>query len=368
MKKSLILIPVVAVLACADAKPAASIDGAPTFEEAASDRYEAGELNGIVLVARGDDVLFREAFGIADPGSGRELTPETPSRVASITKQFTAAAILRLAEENRLSLDDRIGSHLPEYPEPAASRITIRQMLNHSSGLPRPEQQTARETPRTSTKDRLNVFAPLPLDFEPGSEHDYSNSGYIVLGAIIEKVTGESFPVALQQLLFDPIGLHNTRAAFDDANIPDLASDVRRSDGRLVEDDYRLSDRGAPFSAGMLVSTVDDLAKWTRALHGGEVFEDPRSYQSMLSTPGGWEGNRSFDQWAYASGLFRARRDNGREFIFHDGRLGSYLADLRYYPLIDVTIVVLETAGGDVTGTADALENVAYAYFDLPED
>lgn len=368
MNKLLILVAMVALISCADAKTAASSDEVATFEQAASARHEAGELNGIVLVARGDEVLFRDAFGMADPVSGRELTIGTQSRIASVTKQFTAAAILMLAEENRLSLDDTIGSHLPGYPEPAASRITIRQMLNHSSGLARPEQETARETPQTATQDRLNVFASLPLDFEPGSEHDYSNSGYIVLGAIIEKVTNESFPVALQRLLFDPIGLDHTSAAFDDANVPGLASDLRRSSGRLVEDDYRLSDRGAPFSAGMLVSTVDDLAKWTRALHGGEVFEEPSSYQLMLTTPGGWEENRAFDQWAYASGLFQARRDNGREFIFHDGRLGSYLSDLRYYPALDVTIVVLETAGGDVTSTADALENVAFARFEPTEN
>ena len=368
MNKLLSLVSVVALISCAGAESAASLKEVPTFEEAASARHEAGELNGIVLVTRGDEVLFRDAFGIADPGSGRELTAETPSRIASVTKQFTAAAILRLAEERRLSLDDTIGAHLPEYPEPAASRITIRQMLNHSSGLPRPAQETARETPRTSTQDRLNAFASLSLDFEPGSEHDYSNSGYIVLGAIIEQVTGESFPVALQRLLFDPVGLEHTRAAFDDAIISGLASDVRRSGGGLVEDDYRISDRGAPFSAGMLVSTVDDLAKWTRALHGGEVFEEPSSYQLMLFTPGGWEENRAFDEWAYASGLFRARRNNGREFIFHDGRLGSYLADLRYYPALDVTVVVLETAGGDVTGTADALESVAFERFETTEN
>lgn len=348
---------------CTVAEPAASSKVSATFEEAASDRKNAGELNGIVLVTRGETVVFRDAFGLANATSGRELTADTKSRVASVTKQFTAAAILLLAEEGRLSLDDTIGSHLPNYPAPQADRITIRQMLNHSSGLPRPERKSAQETPQTSTQDRLEVFASLPLDFEPGSKHAYSNSGYIVLGAIIEKVTGESFPVALEALLFDPIGLRNTRAAFDDTIIPDLASDVRRSNGRLVEDDYRISDRGAPFSAGMLTSTVDDLAKWTRTLHKGEVFENPDSYRLMLATPGGWEENRAFDQWAYASGLFHARRDNGREFIFHDGRLGSYLADLRYYPALDVTVVVLETAGGDVTGTADALEDVAFELF-----
>lgn len=341
-------------------------DLAGTYHQAAVDLARAGDLNGIVLVAQGDEIVFEDAFGVAQLDPTRVLTIENKSRVASVTKQFTAASVLLLAEQGKLSLDDTVGMHLPDYPRPNADRITLRQLLNHSSGLPRPERDTMRETAQTSARDRLANFSTLPLDFTPGTQHQYSNSGYIVLGAIIEEITGETYPDAVRQLILEPVGLEQTIAAYDGTTVDRLASDLQRSNGEFAEDDYRISDRGAPFSAGMIVSTVRDLAKWTRALHAGEVFADSGSYDTMLATPGRWEDNRAFDQWAYASGLFHARRDNGREFVFHDGRLGAYLADLRYYPALDVTIVVLETANGDVTKTADAMEDIAFANFAQP--
>lgn len=334
----------------------------PTAIEIADERV--GEVptldfNGAVLVEQRGSVLYSDAKGVADFQSGQNFEIETPSRVASLTKQFTAAATFKLVEAGQIDLSDPVSDYLEGLPNDIG-RITIAQLLNHSSGLSRPSQDSASERPGMTTRERMGPFLALPLDFEPGSRHEYSNSGYIVLGAIIEKVSGRSYPDAIDEMLLKPLELQNTRALFDHEPHARLADDVRRSGGKLVQDDYRVSDRGAPFSAGMIVSTVGDLVAWTRALHEGRVFDDPDTLELMLATPGGWESNRAFDQWAYASGLFRARRDNGREFIFHDGRLGSYLADLRYYPEQDLVIAVIETAGGDVTATADALEDWAF--------
>ena len=345
--------------ACANA---ASTPAATTsFDEAARALAESGTLNGAVLVALGDEVVFSEGYGTADPDTGAPFTASTPSRVASITKQFTAATILRLVEQDRLDLDATIGELLPWFPQGPAHAITVSQLLNHSSGLARPAQGDMVETAQTSAKDRIAAFAEMPLQFAPGTQHRYSNSGYAVLGAIIEKVTGLSYAEAVTALVLQPLDLEATMPLADYQARPGLAISAVRDGSALKSDDYRISDRGAPWSAGMMTSTVADLFRWTRALHGGEVFDDAATLQTMLETPGGWEENRAFDNWAYASGLFRARRDNGRAFVFHDGRLGSYLADLRYYPEADLTIAVLETANGDVTATADRLEELAFA-------
>lgn len=350
------------VVACAaESPPAPSAKARADLEAAAAHLAESASLNGALLVAKGDEVLIERGIGIADPRTGTAFTSQTPSRIASLTKQFTAATVLRLVEEDRLALDQTIGDLLAWYPAGPARAVTVRQLLNHSGGLPRPERGDMVEMASTTARDRIEGFAALPLDFESGTRHSYSNSGYTVLGAIIEEITGQSYEEAVTALLLEPNGLSGTTPLRDGETRQRLASGVRLEGGTYVADDYRQSDRGAPWAAGMMTSTVRDLMRWTRSLHGGEVFESPETLMLMTDTPGGWEDNRAFDQWAYASGLFQARRNDGRTFIFHDGRLGSYLADLRYYPAHDLTIVVLETAGGDVTAAADLLEDAAFA-------
>lgn len=359
--KSLAFLVAAALVACST-QPAAD-KAAPTSSYAAViDRLsDEEEFNGIALVAHGEDILFEEARGLANVDPPRKMTTEHASRIASVTKQFTAATILRLMEQGMLSLDDTVADHLPQFAGLPAEKVTIAQLLNHSGGLPRPERGDTKETFRTSADDRMQGFMRLPLDFAPGTQHSYSNSGYTILGAIIEKTTGKEYAAAVTEILLTPLGLSETAAVPDGAAHPMLASDLSRDTGQLTQDDYRVSDRGAPWSAGMLVSTPRDLLAWTRKLHSGAVFQNSATFELMLMTPGGWEENRAFDNWAYASGLFRVRRDNGRAFWFHDGRLGSYLADVRYYPEEDLTIVVLETANGDVTASANALEDYAFS-------
>jgi CubicO group peptidase (beta-lactamase class C family) len=173
-----------------------------------------GEFSGVVLVADRRRVVYQRAFGEANREWHVPNAVTTRFRIASTTKQFTAALVLRLVEEGKLALDKRIVDYLAEYPRPQGERITLEHLLTHSSGLPDYprlpgfyEQHAARAH---TTAELLGLFDSLPLTFEPGTRWEYSNSGYAVLGAIIERVTDTTYAEALRRYLLAPLGLHDT--------------------------------------------------------------------------------------------------------------------------------------------------------------
>ena len=169
------------------------------------------EFSGVVLVADGGTIVYEHAFGEANREWHVPNTVVTRFRIASTTKQFTAALVLRLAEQGKLRLDGRVVDYLPEYPRPQGEQITLKHLLTHSSGLPdyphlpgfSEEQSTRSHTPG----QLLGLFDSLPLEFPPGSKWSYTNSGYVVLGAIIERATATSYARAIRQDLLAPLGL-----------------------------------------------------------------------------------------------------------------------------------------------------------------
>jgi CubicO group peptidase (beta-lactamase class C family) len=173
-----------------------------------------GLFQGSVLVADHGKVIYRKAVGLANAEWNVPNTVDTKFRIGSITKQFTAMLILQLLDEGKLRLDGTLGDYLPEYPEGPGRAVTIHQLLTHSSGIPSytsnpkffPEES---RNPATPT-EFIKRFWSLPLDFEPGTRFQYNNSGYFLLGVIIERLTGLSYPDALQQRILTPLGLRNT--------------------------------------------------------------------------------------------------------------------------------------------------------------
>jgi CubicO group peptidase (beta-lactamase class C family) len=231
------------------------------------------DFSGAVLVADRKGVVYRGGFGWANRESGVRVTAATKFWIASVTKQFTAAGILQLAESGRLRLDGTIGDYLADYPPKHAGRITIEHLLTHTSGIPDYANREFMDsaTAPTSTPARLlSHFRERELEFEPGSRMRYTNSGYVVLGAILERLTGKSWAAAMEEQIFGRLGMKDTR--FDDLRevVPGRAAGYHLTyDG---PENVRQWDRSAAYAAGGLRSTVDDLYRWDRAIYNGQVM------------------------------------------------------------------------------------------------
>jgi CubicO group peptidase (beta-lactamase class C family) len=212
--------------------------------------------SGSVLVAHDGDVLLTKGYGLADREHEVPNTPHTKFRIGSITKQFTAMAILLLQAQGKLSVEDRVCQHVEECPD-AWQEMTIHQLLTHTSGIPNftdsPDYHTTR-TEYSTPAQTIARFADQPLDFPPGEEWSYSNSGYIVLGSIIQQASGDPYQTFLQKNVFEPLQLADT--GYDDESV----ILKHRADGyknTLSHADY--IDMSIPYAAGGLYSTVEDL-------------------------------------------------------------------------------------------------------------
>ena len=297
---------------------------------------------GTVYVSAAGQTLYSQSFGAKDFERSLPNTPQTSFRVGSITKSFTAAAILQLAEAGQLAVDDTVGELLPEYPAVGAG-ITLHQLLSHTAGLfnytDDAELMARREQPITPS-ELLATFWERPLEFEPGTEFRYSNSGYAVLGAIIERVTGQTYAEYMQHAIFEPAGLERT-------TVGDAEGWSNRANGYTWDGLGGLVlapeiDMSVPFAAGAIRSTAIDLARWHTAL-GTDVLLNARS-RELLTTP-------VLDGYAY--GWEISVRD-GLEVVRHGGGIDGFISDLVRVPELDLAVVVLQNTDGYWPGISDA--------------
>lgn len=242
----------------------------------------AFEFHGSVVVSRGDDILYAEGFGVADPASGRPGDPQTRYRLGMLTEQFTAAAILQLRDRGKLDLDDPIDRFLPEFPR--GNQITIRHLLSHRSGLANytefPDFHTWKSRAHT-TGEMVARIANAPLHFEPGTDFEPTNSGYFLLGAIIERVSGKSFAQYLETHVFEPAGM--TTASVGETPAGALARGHVWNDEELLDPPEPI-DMSVFGAAGAVVASPLDLVAWSRAL-GSRTVLSPESVDEM-NTPG----------------------------------------------------------------------------------
>ena len=291
---------------------------------------------GTILVVKDGKALIDQGYGSADLEWNIPNSPTTKFRLGSITKQFTAASILLLQERGKLSIDDPISKYMPDAPA-AWSKITIYNVLTHTSGIPSftgfPDYRTT-EWKDTTPTELVARFRDKPLDFEPGTKFTYSNSGYVLLGYLIEKVSGQTYADFLQQNIFSPLGMKDTGIDSNAAILPQRAQGYRRS-RQVIEHDGYIS-MTIPFSAGALYSTTGDLLKWEQGLFGGKVLK-PESLARM-TTP--FKND-------YGFGLF-IRTVNGHKVFTHNGGIEGFNTSLNYYPDDKVTVIVL----GNLTGGA----------------
>jgi D-alanyl-D-alanine carboxypeptidase len=275
-----------------------------------------------VALAKNGNVLYAQAYGESDIATKSVTQTSTIFELGSITKQFTAALIMKLQEQGELQVDDSIHAYLPEYNFPSA--ITLRMLLGHTSGLA--NYTTFTQYPGwaangVSEQTILSAVSQTPLLFLPGTQWSYSNSNYFVLGAIIEKLTGQSYSANLEQYIFQPLGLTNTYFSLPP---PAQAALGYTLNGTSVIPAL-VCDRSTAFSAGALSSNVSDLIAWDNALINGKVVS-PASFKAMTAPvdPAILGGD------SYGFGLFLRTFDN-HPTIWHGGLINGFAAETNVF-------------------------------------
>lgn len=334
------------VSACAIGQYAPTPDRATTSqseiarlaEDLLAKTYPSDGPGAVILIARGDQILFRGAQGEADVDAHALLHPDAVFRIGSVTKQFTAAALLTLVDAGRVHLEDPLSKYLPNFPD--GDRITIRQLLNHTSGLGdywRLQNFQTETVQLDFTTDQLiALFEREPLQFEPGASWAYSNSGYVLVGAVIEVASGMPWDAYLQQSLFVPLGMTSTGYGHDRALASRLVNGYSRAENQITP--MRPMSMTQAHAAGALVSTADDLFIWNRALHEGRILSQ-ETYPQMI-TP---VGAASVEEAQYGFGLFDDRI-RGERMLWHGGHIFGFRAWLAYIPGPDISVVILENS------------------------
>jgi len=324
-----------AILVC----PCNAQMSAEPFQQVVQPYVDARMFMGSVLVAKEGKIIFKQGYGMANLEWNVPNSPTTRFNIASMTKQFTAAAILLLEDRGKLKTDDLVKKYLPAAPA-SWEKITIYHLLTHTSGI---SDDAAKYVP--GSPDKLD-FNDTPLNFQAGERWSYSNLGYIVLGYLLERISGQTYAQFVEQNIFKPLGMNDSGMFSFPTIIPRRASGYwHRGTGVENADHF---DARLGFSAGSLYSTTEDLLRWEDGLFGGRLLS-PASLQKMV-TP---------FKSDYGCGLY-IRRANGHLMNHHDGNNIGFNSEMAYYPEERIAVIVLANLNGSVTSEiARALAAVA---------
>ncbi|GMT97528.1 hypothetical protein KH5H1_16470 [Corallococcus caeni] len=306
--------------------------------------HQLRQFNGAALVANEKGVILKKAYGSANFEWNVPNTPDTKFRLASVTKQFTAMVVLQLVAEGKLKLDDTLASALPDYRKDTGSRITLAQLLNHTSGIPnytnRPDFFSKVSRNPYTVADFVKQFASGDLEFEPGSQYAYSNSGYFLLGAIIERATGKTYAQAVQERIFTPLGMKDSGYDVHATVLPKRASGYEQTPEGYVNAPYL--DMSLPYAAGSLYSTVEDLYRWDRALYGNTLL--PEALKQKMFTPG-------LKNYGFGFSMDPLKLDDGKTelaTIQHSGGINGFSTRIFRVPQGKEVVILLDnTSGGD---------------------
>jgi CubicO group peptidase (beta-lactamase class C family) len=316
------------------------------------------KLNGSVLIAQKGQILLHKAYGLANVTA--KILNDTLTRfpILSVTKSFTATMILKLQEEGKLSLTDKLSKYFPDYQY--GDKVTIENLLTHSSGIPNytdavGEEDSALVNHPISKEKIVQTFFTKPLEFKPGSRYNYNNSGYFLLGLIIEKVTGQPYEQVILENIFGPLQM--TNSGFDFNNL----SQTVRAQGYNIFDvtqqkPYKHYDSTYAYSAGAIYSTTGDLYKFAQAIASKKILTSntwENAFQLRINHYGyGWNIGNLFE----------------RDFVRHDGGYPGFMSSFIYFPHEDITIIILNnfgTYGQNVWATAMGIASIL---FNLPYD
>ena len=318
--------------------------------------HEIWKFHGAVLVAQNGEVIFKKGYGMANIELGVPNSPEMKFQIGSITKQFTATAIMQLQEKGLLNLDDPITKHLPEYPQETGDKITIHHLLSHTSGIPNytdiPDIMSRKSLPVT-VDELLAIFKDKPLEFEPGEKYKYSNSGYVVLGAIVEAVSGKTYEDYIQENILEPLNMHNSGYDHRDRIIENRAAGYTQDEkGDLRNADF--VHMSAPFAAGALYSTVEDMLIWDQALYTEKVLK--KSSLQRMFTPVkknygyGWVIEENF----------------GRKQIGHNGGIDGFHTTFNRW--VDDNVCIAVFSNNDSAPVENIASGLAAIIFEKPYD
>jgi D-alanyl-D-alanine carboxypeptidase len=339
-----------------------------------ADELARGKLAGAVVgVMKDGRIVLVKGYGMADLEDGQAVKPDTIFRIGSITKQFTSAMLLLLVERGQVSLSDPIGKYFPDFPK--AEGITVRHLLNHTSGIHGYTDQAFWEakSPLGVRMWRAHTMAELVAgiaaqdnltDFPVGTDYRYNNSAYVMAGALVEKLTGKPYAVALDEMIAKPLGLTDT--AYDDeiTIVPRRAKGYGLRDGKLANAQaLSVSISGG---AGGIRSTAADMLRWHQALFGGKLLK-PESLAVMIEPARLSDGRTTSQarkpdakgnpQMDYGLGLAVGTRD-GRRVIGHGGAINGFASSLYTFPDRQTTIVVLANTDGGASQSVWSIANI----------
>ena len=312
------------------------LTGDPRSQQMAAylaDSQERGLFMGSVLVAHKGDLLLYDGYGLADIDAANPNTPQTQFRIGSLTKQFTAAAILRLQEQGLLNIQDPVANYMPHYPK--GDQITIHHLLTHTAGIPtyerRPDLPQVVQSP-IRLDDLIALFSGQPLQFSPGQQYEYSSSGYVVLTKIIEIVSGQLYADYLEAELLMPAGLAHSGYDYLASDLPNPAVGYQ-----LTPDGPRPAvhtDSSWPTGAGALYSTLEDLYRWDRLLYDESILT--AASREALFTP--WVDTGQGAHYGYGWDIGHTA---GRPSIVHGGTIFGFASYMARFPQDDALIIVL---------------------------
>ncbi len=345
-------------LAQSQSQKSANIDEVMTL----ANKYRL--FNGSVLVAENGKVIYKKGLGLANMEWNIPNTPETRFRLGSITKQFTATLILQLVEQGKIKLDGKLSDYLPDYRKDVGEKVTVHQLLSHTSGIPSytglPGFFNNVSRNPYSVDEFVKKYASNDLEFEPGSKFSYNNSGYFLLGAIIEKVTGKPYEQVLKEKIFEPLGMKNTGYDHHATLIQKRASGYEKTADGYVNAAYL--DMSLPYAAGSLYSTVEDLYLWDQALYTERVLSTQS--KDLMYKP-------NLENYAYGWAITKAKL--GTETvpqIGHNGGINGFNTLILRFPVQKNLIVLLDNTsqGGSLDRLSKALTNILYDQpYDLPK-
>jgi CubicO group peptidase (beta-lactamase class C family) len=329
---------------------APSVDVGAKVDEYMNARLDAKGYGGAVLIVKDGKPIAAKGYGFADAEAKTPIKPDTKFRIGSVTKQFTAALILMLQEDGKLNVQDPVCKYLDPCP-PAWQPVTLHHLLSMTSGITSitslPNWRTELRFKDLTPVESIAQVSALPLKAKPGEAYEYSNTNYIALGHIIEKVSGKTYEQVLNGRIIDPLGLKNTGLDGSKKQLENAALGYTFRNGGNTRAD--VASILTPFSAGSMYSTTEDLYAWQTALLNGRVFKNKATLDAML-TP-----NKS----NYGYGFIVVTDPKGRKRVTHGGGIEGFLSDAVYFPEEKLFIAALTNndrgAVGEVMAALDAI-------------
>ena len=310
---------------------------------------------GAVVITEHGKIVYSIGRGMADIAAKRPITPRTVFRLGSISKQFSAAVLLQLVDEGKVRLDDPISKYLPGFPKPGGD-ATIAQILNHTVGVQSytaiPGFMAEANTNRAyTTAQMIALFKDLPAPSKPGEKYEYNNSGYVLVGAVIEAVTGKPWHVAVEERIGRPLSLATIRYGVGEATMARMAKGYTEGpNGVAPAQKIHMS---VPHAAGALIGSAEDLAKWGQALHHGKVVSNT-SYARMIAPTKLPDGTTESYGFGLGQGDVR-----GHDSIGHGGGIFGFSTDSLYFPKDDLFIAVLTNSDSPKTSPDVAIRRLA---------